>query len=100
MYTINSIHVWPIHFFIFTYRRYKQDGSEGDLSLSNKVCLGQWVLGLLREGLVELIVLLIIYLPHAGSKKERGRGEREEGEMKRGGRDGEKWRRNGGTERR
>lgn len=87
-------------FFIFTYRRYKQDGSEGDLSLSNKVCLGQWVLGLLREGLVELIVLLILYFLHAGSKKKRGRGKREgEGwrEVE------EKWRERGGgggTERR
>lgn len=49
-------------FLHLTYSWHKQNGPEGDFSLGSKVCLGHWLLGILREHLVEAVVLLIINL--------------------------------------
>ena len=58
---------------MYAYRRDEEDGSEGDLSLCHKVCFGEGILRILKEGLIEFTVLLILYLFHTGEEGERER---------------------------
>ena len=61
---------------MYAYRRDKEDGPEGDLSLCHKVCFGKGILGILSEGLVEFTVLLLLYLFYTGEEGEREEKEK------------------------
>ena len=61
---------------MYAYRRDKEDGPEGDLSLCHKVCFGKGILGILSEGLVEFTVLLLLYLFYTGEEGEREEREK------------------------
>ena len=47
---------------IMTYLGYKEDGSEGDFTLSSEVSFGQRFCGIFGEHLIESSILLVIYL--------------------------------------